>query len=277
MTAAIDPLGATQRSVAVGGLGAIGYAIAEALDRGIEGFRLLAVSAKDLERARIKISHFAHPPRVVPAEALAEAQIVIEAAPASVFDSIATAAIERGRTLIVASGSALLSRMHLIDRARRSGAHIVVPSGALAGLDAIRAAAVGRIDSVTLVTRKPPAGFAGVAYLERQQVDVNSIVTETCLFRGNALGAAANFPANANVAAALALAGIGPERTLVEIWADPRVTHNTHVVQVAADSGWLTLQVQAIPSVANPRTSRIAAQSIIACLRGLHGTLKVGS
>jgi aspartate dehydrogenase len=267
----------TQQSVAIGGLGAIGFTIAEWLDRHSEkSLRLDAVSAKDLDRARLKVAKFAKPPRVVAAEDLGESQIVVEAAAADAFEDIAIAAIDRGRTLIVASVGALLTRMDLIERAGRSGAHIVVPSGALAGLDAIRAAAIGCIDSVTLETRKRPAGFAGAPYLVEHRIDVFAITRATCLFRGNALEAARGFPANANVAAALALAGIGAERTQVELWADPDVAHNTHLVKVAADCGRLTLQVESLPSATNPRTSRIAPQSIIACLRGLSATLKVG-
>ena len=98
------------------------------------------------------------------------------------------------------------------------------------------------------------------------------------MFEGNAFDAAAGFPANVNVAAALALAGIGPERTRVEIWADPAVTRNTHTVRVEADAVRLTMTIENVPSEANPRTGKITAHvSVLACLRGLSATLKVGS
>jgi aspartate dehydrogenase len=267
-----------RRSVAIGGLGAIGYTIAEWLDRHPgESLRLDAVSARDLERARLKVAQLARPPKVVAVEELGDSEIVVEAAGAEAFEAIAIPAIDRGRTLIVASVGALLARTDLIERAARSGARIIVPSGALAGLDAIRAAAIGRIDSVTLETRKRPSGFAGAPYVTDHEIDVFAITHATCIFRGNAGEAARGFPANANVAAALALAGIGIERTQVELWADPGVAHNTHLVRVAADCGKLTLQVESLPSPTNPRTSRIAPQSIIACLRGIGATLAVGS
>lgn len=257
-------------------MGTIGFAIAEWLDGYHGGLQLAAVSAKNLERARSRVAHFRRPPPVVTPAELAASAVVIEAAPASAFDEIAIPAIESGCTLIVASVGALISRMHLIDLARRTGAHIIVPSGALAGLDAIRAAAIGVIDSVTLETRKLPAALAGAPYLARPGMDLGSITLATCVFRGNALEAAAGFPANANVAAALALAGIGPLRTQVEIWADPCATRNTHIVRVDADCGRLTLCVESAPAQANPRTSRIAPQSLIACLLALDATLKVG-
>src|SRR6185437_16620128 len=162
---------------------------------------------------------------------LAQADIVVEVAPAAVFEQIATAAIDAGRIFVPASVGALLPRMHLVERARQAGARIIVPTGALLGLDAVRAAAEGQVDSVTMVTRKPPPGLAGAPYLEQHGIEVLGITEARCVFRGNALDAAAGFPANVNVAAALALAGIGPERTQVEIWADPGVTRNTHTIR----------------------------------------------
>ena len=139
---------------------------------------------------------------------LADADIVVEAAPAALFEQVAIPAIERGRIFIPASVGALLPRMHLVRRAQRTGARIVVPTGALLGLDAVRAAAEGRIDSVTLETRKPPMGLIGAPYLEKHGLDMTDVTMPTRVFRGNARDAAAGFPANVNVAAALALAGI---------------------------------------------------------------------
>lgn len=266
-----------QATVAVGGLGAIGYAVAESLDRVDSGLVLAAVSARDLERARSRTARFRRPPAVVQPAELSQWQIVVEAAPASAFDSIVVPALEQARILVVASVGALLSRPHLLERARTTGASIIVPSGALAGLDAIRAVATGNVDSVTLETRKPPGSLVGAPHLARNAIDLSSVTSATCVFRGSAREAAAGFPANANVAAALALAGIGPERTQVEIWADPTVERNRHTVRVVADSATLAFCIESVPSAENPRTSRLAAQSVLACLRGLVAPLKVGS
>jgi aspartate dehydrogenase len=263
-------------TVAIGGLGAIGLVVAEALDRDPGGARLVAVCAADRERARSKISAFQTQPAVVEAGELAQADIVVEAAPAAAFDEIVVPAIEKGRTIVIVSVAALLPRMHLVDQARRTGARLVVASGALAGLDAIRAAAEGAIENASLETRKSPASLAGAPFLQRQGIDVHALTVATCVFKGNALEAAAGFPANANVAAALALAGIGPERTRVEIWADPLVERNTHTVRIDADCARLTLCVESVPSRANPRTSRLAALSVLACIRGMTSSLKIG-
>jgi aspartate dehydrogenase len=167
--------------------------------------------------------------------------------------------------------------MYLVRRAQQTGARIVVPTGALLGLDAVRAAAEGPIDSVTLETRKPPGGLDGAPYLAEHGIQVLGITEPLCVFRGNALDAAAGFPANVNVAAALALAGVGPMRTRVEIWADPGVTRNTHTIRVEAAAARLTMTIENVPSEDNPRTGKITTLSVLACLRGLVNTLKVGS
>lgn len=265
------------RTVAIGGLGAIGLPVAQALDAGIPGLRLVAVSARDPERARTRTERFRDPPEVVDLAGLAAADIVVEAAPAAVFDGIAEPAIAAGRILIACSAGALLPRMYLVEAARRSGARIIVPTGALLGLDAVRAAAEGRVDSVAMETRKPPASLAGAPYLAERDIDMARITAATCVFRGNARDAAAGFPANVNVAAALALAGIGPERTTVEIWADPAVTRNTHTIRVEAAAARFTMTIEGVPSEGNPRTGQLTPLSVLACLRGLTAPLKVGS
>jgi aspartate dehydrogenase len=235
------------------------------------------VSARDRERARANLAGVASPPEVVDLASLAEADIVVEAAPAAVFEQIAAPAIAAGRILMPSSVGALLPRMHLVEQAKASGARIIVPTGALLGLDAVRACAEGDVASVTIETRKPPGGLVGAPYLERHGIDVLAVREPRCIFEGNALDAAAGFPANVNVAAALALAGIGPLRTTVKIWADPGVDRNIHTIRVEAEAARLTMTVENVPSEANPRTGKLTPLSVLACLRGLTSTLKVGS
>jgi aspartate dehydrogenase len=265
------------RTVGIGGLGAIGLPLARALDGGVDGLRLIAVASRDEARARDRVAGFADPPRVVGLAALAEADIVVEAVPAALFEQIAVPAIEAGRVLVPASVGALLPRMELVRRAQHTGARIVVPTGALLGLDAVRAAAEGPVESVSIETRKPPAGLRGAPYLEQNGIDIEGITEPRCVFEGTAFEAARGFPANVNVAAALALAGIGPARTRVEIWADPTVTRNTHTIRVEAEAARFTMTIEGVPSEENPRTGKLTALSVLACLRGLVSTLKVGS
>jgi aspartate dehydrogenase len=264
-------------TIGIAGLGAIGLDLARRLDAGVEGLRLVAVAARDATKAQASVAGFAAPPAIVPIARLADADIVVEAAPAAVFEEVATAAIAAGRILVPSSVGALLPRMHLVDEAKVTGARIVVPTGALLGLDAVRAAAEGQVASVTIETRKPPRGLVGAPFLEEHGIDLLAITSPTRVFAGDAAAAARGFPANVNVAAALALAGIGPGRTQVEIWADPGVSRNTHTIRVEADAARLTMTIENVPSEANPRTGRITALSVLACLRGLVSTLKVGS
>jgi aspartate dehydrogenase len=264
--------------VALAGFGAIGGVLARRLDRGIEGLRLAAISARDLEQARRRTGDLAHPVPVLPSEALPEhADVIVECAPAAAFRAIAEPVLRARRILMPVSVGALLEHPDLIDLARTSGARIVVPTGALLGLDAVRAAAEGTIHSVRMITRKPPEGLAGAPHLERHGIEVAGLREPLKVFEGSAREGARGFPANVNVAAALSLAGIGPDRTRLEIWADPMVTRNTHRIVVEADSARFEMQIENVPSEENPRTGKITALSVIAALRGLVASLKIGS
>jgi aspartate dehydrogenase len=176
----------------------------------------------------------------------------------------------------VLSAGALLEHDDLIRIAKQSGGQIVVPTGALIGLDAVTAAAEGTIHSVRMITRKPVRGLAGAPYLVENNIDIESITEPLKIFDGTAREAARGFPANLNVAVALSLAGIGPDRTRLEIWADPALTRNTHRIEVESDSADFTMSIENIPSE-NPKTGRITALSVIAYLRKQRSPLRVGT
>lgn len=265
--------------VAVAGLGAIGMRVAEAVARGeVAGCRLVAVSANDQTRAAGRVAGFPSPPAVADLEDLAEvADAIVECAPAAVFDRIAGPVVERGKTLLPLSVGALLQHPELIETARANGGRIIVPTGAIIGLDTVRAMAVGKIHAVTLETRKPPNGLAGAPHLIENGIDISGLNAPMRVFHGTAREAAIGFPANVNVAAALALAGLGPERTQVEVWADPTIDRNIQAVSISSDSGEATMTMRNIPSDENPRTGRIVAQSVIATLERLTAPLTVGA
>jgi aspartate dehydrogenase len=265
-------------SVAIGGLGAVGFPVARRLAQGIPGFRLAAVAARDAARAKARLAAAGIAAPVVPLAELAErADIVIECLPAARFRAIAEPAIARRRIFVPLSAGALLEHIDLVERARESGARIVVPTGALLALDAVRAAAEGEIQSVIMTTRKPPRGLAGAPYLAERGISLERLTAPLKVFEGSARDGARGFPDNVNVAAALALAGIGPDRTRLAIWADPTLERNTHLIEVEADSARFSMTIQNIPSAENPRTGRLTPLSVIACLRGLAGTFRVGS
>jgi aspartate dehydrogenase len=263
--------------VAIAGLGPIGTKVAEALDQGIDGLVLTAVSVQNPEKHQAWLGKLAAPPAVLPIEQLSEAaDIVIECAPGKLLRSIVAPFVMKGKTAIVLSAGALLENEDLIELAKQNSGQIVVPTGALIGLDAVTAAAVGTIHSVRMVTRKPVQGLAGAPYIVENNIDIERITEPLRIFEGTAREAAKGFPANLNVAVALSLAGIGPDRTRLEIWADPTVTRNIHRVEVESDSARFSMSIENIPSE-NPKTGRITALSVIAYLRKQRSALRVGT
>lgn len=263
--------------VAIAGLGAVGLEVARALDAGVPGCVLAAVSANDRVKAAGRLAGLAHPPPVVPIEELEGlADLVIECAPASLLEAIVEPFLRAGKIAVVLSAGAILTRPHLVELARTNGGQIVVPTGALLGLDAVTAAAEGTIHSVRMVTRKPVKGLVGAPYLVENDIRIDDIKEPLKVFSGTPRDAAIGFPANLNVAVALSLAGIGPDRTTLEIWADPALTRNTHRIEVDADSASFSMSIENIPSD-NPKTGRITALSVISYLRKLHAPLRVGS
>lgn len=263
--------------IAVVGLGAIGIRVVEALDRGIDGLALTAVSVQNPEKHRGRLAGLTRPPAILPIEALVDvADIVIECAPSQLVRSIVAPFVAAGKTAVVLSAGALLDHDDLIELAKQNGGQIMVPTGALIGLDAVTAAAVGTIHSVRMITRKPPGGLAGAPYIAANKISIEGLAEPLKIFDGSAREAARGFPANVNVAAALSMAGIGPDRTTIEIWADPTVTRNMHRIEVDSDSARFSMSIENIPSE-NPKTGRITALSVIACLRKLRASLRVGT
>jgi aspartate dehydrogenase len=269
--------GRTPLRVGIVGLGAVGRVVAEAVAEGLDGYRLSALSARRHDVAEEFSRTLRTPVPVLPtADVVACSDVVVECAPAGIFRDIAEPTVAAGKTLVPLSAGALLTSWDLVERARDTGASILVPSGALLGLDAVQAAAEGVIDSVRMVTRKPVKGLVGAPYLVENQVSVEDIHEPTRVFSGTAREAAVGFPANLNVAVALSLAGVGPDRTLLEIWADPSLTRNTHRIEVVSDAATFSMSIENIPTE-NPKTGRLTALSVIALLRKRASALQVGT
>lgn len=263
--------------VGVAGLGAVGLEVAKRLLEGIPGLTLAAVSARDADKARRNLPQIGDMIALRAATALADdCDIVVEGLPPPLFREVAESAIDKGRIFMPLSVAQLLDNWDLVERAKEKGARIVVPTGALLGLDAVRAAAESGIKSVTMITRKPPGGLEGAPHLVKNNISVKNLDKPLKVFDGSARDGAKGFPANVNVAAALSLAGIGPDQTRLEIWADPAQTRNTHRIEVEGDAARFSMTIEGVPS-ANPRTGRLVAPSTIAALRGLVSTLKIGS
>lgn len=265
-------------SVGIAGLGAIGAEVARKLAAGLPGLRLEAVAVRDAAKAEAWLAVNRIEADIVTLAALPpRCDVVVECLPPTRFAEIAGLTIEAGKIFVPLSVGTLLSHADLVERARETGARILVPTGALLGLDAVRAAAEGKIRSVRMVTRKPPRGLEGAPYLVANNISVSGLSAPLRVFSGTAREGARGFPANVNVAAALSLAGIGPDKTQLEIWADPGATRNMHTIEVDADSARFSMTIEGIPTAENPRTGKITALSVVALLRGLTATLRVGS
>jgi aspartate dehydrogenase len=265
--------------VGLAGLGAVGLGVARRIEAGIPGLVVTAVSVRDEEKARRNLPSNGSKNGIamMPAEALAEAcDVVVECLPPAMFRIVAQPAIDRSRIFMPLSVGQLLENWDLVEQAKASGARILVPTGALIGLDAVRAAAEGTIHSVTMITRKPPNGLEGAPYLVEHGISLRGLNAPRKVFDGTARDGARGFPANVNVAAALSLAGIGPDKTRLEIWADPTIDRNMHRIEVDADTARFSMAIENVPSE-NPKTGRIVALSTVAALRGLVAELKVGT
>jgi aspartate dehydrogenase len=267
----------SSRRIAIAGLGTIGRAVARKLADGLPGLALSAVATRDHPKAQAWLDREGIVCPLISLDELpAHADLVLECAPAEILDQICRPMLNAGKAAMVMSASALLPRPDLIELARARGGQIIVPTGALLGFDAVIAAAEGTISSVQITTRKPPSGLAGAPYLIQNGISIDGLNSALRVFKGTGRDAAAAFPANVNVVAALSLAGIGPDRTSVEIWADPAVTRNCHQIEVESDSARFSMSIENIPSE-NPKTGRITALSVIAALRKLTAPLQIGT
>lgn len=267
-----------QLRVGIVGLGVIGRTVAEALARGLPGLMLAAVSGRDPLALRERLVPIDGTVPILSLDALVgEVDVVFDGAVAASLPGIARAALKSGRTLVTMNSGALLAHAELFEMAVRFGGRIVVPSGGIAGLDGIRAAARGPIQSLTLVSRKPPQSLAGAPHVMEQGFDLSNLSAPLKVFEGNAIEAARAFPANANVAATLSLAGPGPERTTVEMWADPTITRITQFIHLLSRDCELKLEIYSNAMPDNPRTGSLTPLSAIAALEALAAPCRVGS
>jgi len=264
--------------IGIVGLGTIGGAVARLLAAGRPNLVLAGLCGREPAAAASRRDALGLAAPVLSLDALvATCDVVADCAVGTALAEIARASFARGRTLVTVNAAALLDLPDLPRAAAAAGAKLVVASGALLALDAVAAAAVGRIEHVTMRNRKPPRGLAGAPFVVANGIDLDAIAEPACIFRGNAREAARGFPANVNVAAALSLAGAGPERTTVEIWADPGVTRNVHEFELVADSVTFSVRTEGVPAPDNPKTSAVVPLSVVATLDRLAAPFRVGT
>lgn len=258
----------SKMKVAMVGCGNIGADLCIALQKGDLPAELVALCDIDEERAKLLNRSFQLNAEICGLDdAVAKADFVVECAVAGAVKDVLDAAIRNHIDCLIMSVSGLMAHPELLEKARQNNIQVRIPSGALCGLDGIRSAMEAGLHSVTLTTRKPPKGLAGAPYLIEHEMNIESITEAKVVFEGNALEAAAAFPANVNVAGALSLVGIGPLETKVRIIADPRATENSHEVCAEGAFGRLQTITTNLPSPRNAKSSYLASLSAVAELR----------
>lgn len=263
----------------LGGFGNVGRQIARAVaaDPG-GGLEIAAIVARSAAAGETAAALGLDAPIIAAAEAPEHADVLVECATYEGFREVVTPSIEAGHHVIAVSVGALAVNLDLIDLALARGATLQIASGAMAGLDIVRAAREGEVRSVKLESRIRPRSLQHEAYVAEHGIDLARAEHEPVLvFRGSAREAARHFPRHFNVAVALSLAGVGLDRTEIEIHADGRWPGARHTIRLESDVVDLEMTSQNFPSPDNDRTSRIVAPSVLAALRELAAPLRVGS
>ena len=265
------------KSIGVVGCGAIAKALLEARrDRKLT-VRVAGVTSRTEQSARQSLAAFSNPPPYLSLKDLiSAADLIIEAAGGAVVPSLADQVFAAGKDLMVISVGALLDHPEILENSRKTGCRLYCPSGAIAGLDGIKSAAVGRIAHVTHTTRKPPSGLEGAPYLLERGISLLGLKEEKEVFSGSAREACRGFPANVNVTAAVSLAGIGADQTRVRILAVPGLLRNCHDIDVEGEFGLLHVHIENVPSE-NPKTGKLTALSIVRAVQDVVDPVRIGN
>lgn len=209
-----------------------------------------------------------------------EIDVVVEAASHEALATLGVRALELGTDLVPVSVGALVDSAllkALQDAAIKGGAAFHIPSGGIGGMDALQAACIAGVDRVSMTSRKIPAAWKGIPYVEKLGIDLAALKTPYLLFEGPARDCVKEFPQNINIAAVLSLAGIGFDRTVVRILADPSVSLNTHEIRWEGAAGIGTVILENVPAPENPKTTYLAALSVLATLRRLRASYRIGT
>lgn len=255
----VYPMNDDIEKVGVAGVGALGGIVTKALIEGVEGYTLEAVS--NLTPVDIPVDNISF------ADLAERCDVVVECLPPAAVPELAREVLSRGKTLVMISSCALVLYPGIAELAKKHSGRILVPSGALAGLDGVFAMTQNQITESKIISMKPPKGFKNAPYLIEKNINLDGIQNRIMIFSGNVFEAAKAFPANVNVAASLALAGIGPKKTLVEVWADPDAKGNTHEIIVSGSGSTIRAKIENVPDPSNPKSSMQAGYSIIAALK----------
>jgi len=260
------------KKIALLGCGAIGSQIALAIDAGKIPANLTQIYDQSKEAAEKLISKLKNKPTIVENSHLLSSgpvDLVVEAASQQAVKDVALSVLQNKKDLMILSVGALLDESVfeiLSEACKEFSKNIYLPSGAIAGLDAIKSVK-DELELVTLTTTKHPNSLKGAKFFETSDISLDKIDTQTIIFEGTASEAVKLFPANINVAALLSLVGLGSQKTKVKIIADPNTDKNTHQIEAIGKFGKMNYLIQNVPDTTNPKTSRLAILSSIETLR----------
>lgn len=269
-----------KKKISIIGCGAIGSELAQHVDsnmaKNVTLLSILDIRPENAQTLKSKLSNnspllFNNFDDFVKSESFKEVELVIEAASQNAITSYLNQLISFKKDVLVMSVGAFANSAFFSEVSRNvesNDINIYVPSGAIAGIDALKSVK-NSVSYVTLTTTKNPNSLKDSPFFKNNNFTVDSIKKRTLLFEGSAIEAVQNFPANVNVAALLGLAGIGVEKTKVNVIADPSIRINKHEIKVIGKFGELIVRVKNIPSSTNPKTSYLAILSVIECLRSI--------
>jgi aspartate dehydrogenase len=226
-----------------------------------------------LLRKRLGLRRYACVEDLIP-----DCSLIIEAASSAAAFPLAKLALSSGKDALLMSTSGLVPHIQEIQLLlKKTGGRLFLPSGAVTGVDALKSACSGKIQSVTLVTRKSPKGLKSAPFIASKGINLNRLRKETLVYQGSAKGAIQGFPQNINIAATLSLAGVGARKTKVKIYASPGLRHHVHELQVTGDFGTFVTKTKNVPTSKNPKTSRLAVYSAASTLKSIASSLQVGT
>jgi len=210
-------------------------------------------------------------------ELLKSSDLIVEAVNAPDTRQLVRQAILAKKDVLVMSVGKFIEGESIFKLAQKQGVRVLIPSGAIAGIDAIKAASLKSIDRITLTTRKPTYGFADNAYVQHKRINLSQIKKETVLFEGNVAEAVKCFPQNINVAATLALASNSKDKLKIRITTSPEFKVNSHEIEVVGEFGRLVTKTENVVCPDNPKTSFLAVLSAVRTLKEYFQGVKIGT
>jgi len=264
--------------IGIVGCGAIGIGLAQFIDKELGSKAALeAVCDIDKNKALALCSGVSAKPKVMELERLVKSvDFVIESATGTIAGQVLDRAIYYRKAVMILSVGALIRDRVLVERAKRSGVNVYIPSGAICGVDGLSALSLGNIKNIFLTTSKPPKGFLEVEYLKRKKINLDKLDTAKVVFKGGVKEAIEYFPKNINVAATLMLAS-DFRNVNVCIKVDPALKRNVHCIEIVAQEARIKIEIDNVASKLNPKTSMLTVLSAQALLKKIFSSFKIGN